>query len=353
VKQFSPVVTAFLASAVVTGTLAGAVALFAPSRHAVSVAAQGEITNGTMRVIPNDNTVTVGDTTYPSRTAFIATGRRCGTPTPTAATLQAVQQKLQQSTSLRGTLAVVKGPRAPGSVTIPVYVHIITSAAGAGNISDATVAAQIDVLNKDYAGLKIKSPRQPNSAQTTAKTAFRFQLMSIDRTANDAWFTVAMGSSAEVAMKNTLRKGGANALNLYFANIGNGLLGWATFPWEYGINLKRDGVVVLTGSVPGGPAAPFNLGATATHEVGHWLGLLHTFQDGCTSTNDNVIDTPAEAGPFFGPVPPNPDSCTGVRYPGRDPVENFMDYTDDAYMYQFTPNQSTRMDTLASQYRGL
>ena len=220
--------------------------------------------------------------------------------------------------------------RAHGSVTIKVYWHTITNGT-AGAVSASAIANQISVLNSAY-----------------ANTPFRFTLAGTDTTANNTWYTTTGGSS-ESAMKNALRKGGAGDLNFYTNNMGGGLLGWATFPSSYSSQPKMDGVVVLYSSLPGGSAAPFNLGDTATHEVGHWLGLYHTFQGGCASPGDSVGDTAPEKSAASG-CPTGRDTCSGG---GVDPITNFMDYSDDACMTNFTSGQVERMDSMVKTYRGL
>lgn len=237
--------------------------------------------------------------------------------------------------------------RRSGEIVIPVAFHVISRGSGAenGDIPSRMLRAQIDQLNTAYAGA------DDGSGPTSANTPFRFELLSVDRTQNAEWFSAGPGSAAEREMKATLHVGDARTLNLYTTD-GAGFLGWATFPFEFAADPLQDGIVVYFNSLPGGNCCGdfvYNLGDTATHEVGHWLGLFHTFQGGCAAkNNDFVADTPSERIPAFDCV--LRDSCPG---PGVDPIENFMDYTEDSCMYQFTAGQSGRMEALSLQYRGL
>jgi hypothetical protein len=218
-----------------------------------------------------------------------------------------------------------------GGGVINVYFHVITSSKGAGNVSDQQITDQMHVLNGAY-GL----------------TGWSFNLVTTDRTANDTWYTAGYNTTAERQLKLALRQGTADDLNIYTNNMGGGLLGWATFPSSYSSNPSNDGVMLLNASLPGGSAAPYNLGDTATHEVGHWMGLYHTFQGGCSKQGDLVADTPAERDPAYG-CPQDRDSCAGAA--GVDPIHNFMDYSDDYCMFQFTTGQDARMDAMFATYR--
>jgi len=251
---------------------------------------------------------------------------RCSTKDLSPFDMQRVEITLARARQMRQ-------PFATGGV-IPVYFHVITSSSGQGALSPQTVQSQMAVLNDAFAG-----------------TGWSFNLVATTTTANNSWFTAGNGTTAERQMKAALRQGGAGALNIYSTNPGGGLLGWATFPSSYASNPSYDGVVILYSSVPGGSAAPYNEGDTATHEVGHWMGLYHTFQGGCNGNGDLVNDTPAERSPAYG-CPNGRDSCASRRTPGLDPIHNFMDYTDDYCMFEFTAGQDARMDSLMTQYRG-
>jgi hypothetical protein len=109
-------------------------------------------------------------------------------------------------------------------------------------------------------------------------------------------------------------------------------------------------VVILHSTVPGGGASPYNEGDTATQEVGHWLGMYHTFAGGCSIINDHVADTPAERSSAYG-CPTGRDPCTGTSFAGVDPIDNFMDYTDDYCIGEVYPRPGLRMKSYWSTYR--
>ncbi|MEW5789158.1 MAG: zinc metalloprotease [Pseudomonadota bacterium] len=305
-------------------------------RHLTLLAATGLALSqfATQAVAAEEGPFILNNHSWQSKLAFIQSGARCGTR----------QVDDIEAREVAAATARFSGPefaRTSGSVTIPVYVHVINKGTGIenGDVPESQIIDQINVLNEAYSG-----------ATGGVDTPFRFDLVSIDRTTNSTWYNMAYGSSAESQAKGALRQGGADALNIYTANLSGGLLGWATFPNSYSRSPTMDGVVILFSSVPGGSATPYNLGDTATHEVGHWLGLYHTFQGACRNPGDSVSDTPFERSAASG-CPTNRDTCTGSRFPGLDPVTNFMDYSDDSCMFQFTAGQSTRMDTQHQTYR--
>jgi hypothetical protein len=272
---------------------------------------------------------TIAGPTWAARDDILS--HRCMTVAPEPEDRARIDDELMAFLHMRGARGLPT-LREAGSVEIPVWFHVINKGSGLanGDIPQQQIDDQLAVLNAAY-----------------ASTPFTFKLVGQDRTTNAAWYTMTPGSNAETQAKTALRQGGAETLNLYSANLGGGLLGWATFPSGYEKHPTADGVVMLYSSVPGGDAAPYNEGDTGTHEVGHWLGLYHTFQGGCKN-NDQVKDTPAERSPAFG-CPTNRDSCKTKK--GLDPITNFMDYTDDACMNSFTTKQSLRMDQMHLKYR--
>jgi len=283
---------------------------------------------------PNETVpFTLGDTEYVNQRAFVESGRRCGSylnPIKMEAAEKDFQIKLAALTEANGGIL----PQAPR--TFNVYWHTITKGSGAANgeVTATQIQNQINVLNAAF-----------------ASTGFSFKLTSTDTTVNSTWYTMTPGSTAEKNCKTALRKGQKGDLNIYTANPGGGLLGWATFPSSYAGSPTDDGVVLLFSSLPGGSAVPYNLGDTGTHEVGHWAGLFHTFQGGCaanaTTGGDKVADTPAEKSAAFG-CPTGRNTCSSA---GVDPIKNFMDYSDDSCMDHFTTGQATRMNDQCSIYR--
>ena len=257
---------------------------------------------------------------------------RCGTRQPSDEEITEIEKSLQKS---RG--------KEKATVVMPVWFHVINRGAGFenGDVPESMIRAQLRVLSDSFSGKTGGAP-----------TAFGFELAGITRTTNQAWFEqIAFDFNLELEAKKALRQGGPGTLNIYLID-GGPWLGWAYFPSivtsaQYA---DLDGVVLDWRSLPGGTFAIYSEGDTAPHEVGHWLGLYHTFQGGCRFTNDYVEDTPAEFGPAFR-CPVGRDSCPQPNRPGLDPITNFMDYTQDSCMYEFSLGQGARMATAWAAYR--
>ncbi|KAJ1325435.1 Pregnancy-associated plasma protein-A [Microdochium nivale] len=230
-------------------------------------------------------------------------------------------------------------------IQVGVYFHVVaedTSVQG-GYIPRPALDKQLAVLNNAY------SPH-----------AIHFTLRATDYTVNSDW----SNDRDTDAMKRKLRKGGYGDLNIYFqtsldgdgsSSGGGGALGYCWLPVgplppAGSDTLVQDGCTILHSTVPGGSMRGFNLGHTTTHEVGHWFGLLHTFQGGSCSggAGDFVSDTPAQGTPTDG-CPVGKDSCPGS--PGLDAIHNFMDYSSDECYEAFSPGQGVRMASMWERYR--
>lgn len=234
-----------------------------------------------------------------------------------------------------------------GIITIPIVFHVMHNGEPVGtlpNVSDAQLISQITQLNKDYRRLNSDTNLIPSVWKNVAADCqIEFCLASVDPSgASTSGITRhSMGASGtwSDARKTATTWDRNKYLNIWIATIGGGTLGYTMIP---GGPADQDGVVIdpLYIGVGGSSSAPFNKGRTASHEIGHWLGLDHTWGDdgtACTGT-DGVEDTPNQAGENYGcPTFPQTDACSptspGVMY------MDYMDYTDDGCMFMFTNAQ--------------
>ena len=189
---------------------------------------------------------------------------RCGTPTPSLP----VQRRIAEQEARFQRLNPDAAERI--KALISVHFHVIHDG-DVGRIPESMIDDQIDVLNDAYF-------RRRNNIV--------FEKASVDYTDNASWFVLGFGTPEEREAKTNLVIESDRSLNFYTASPTDPtdptdvLLGFATLPWNLAGDPDLDGVVVLFDSLPGGAAAPYNLGDTGTHEVGHWLGLFHTYEGG-------------------------------------------------------------------------
>ncbi|NHN24285.1 zinc metalloprotease [Flavobacterium jejuense] len=247
--------------------------------------------------------------------------------------------KRMQDIELQTAKAISEGRIVNGVLEIPVVFNVLYRTT-AENISTAQLQSQIDVLNKDFNAQNsdYNTANNPYSS-VRANVGIRFVLDQVIRksTTKTSWGT-------NDAMKKTSTGGIAptsptTKLNYWVCTIGGGILGYAQFP---GGSSATDGVAIdskYTGTT-GTATYPFNLGRTATHEVGHWMNLRHIWGD-ATCGSDLVSDTPTHNAANYGvPAVGHKSTCSGT------PLEmymNYMDYTDDRGMYMFSNGQKSRM----------
>jgi hypothetical protein len=224
---------------------------------------------------------------------------------------------------------------AGSTVTIETWVHVIRAdlTVAGGNIPRRWINDQMTVLNDSYSG-----------ATGGAETGFQFELAGVTRTTSPDWFHMH-SQGQDRKMKEALKVGGLDTLNIYTVDHRT-LLGYAWLAQDAEKVGDLDGVVVHYQSLPGGNFEIYSEGDTATHEVGHWLDLFHTFDGGC-NRGDQVADTAPEASPAFF-CPEGRDTCAGD---GLDPITNFMDYTQDNCMFEFTDGQAVRMQQAWAAFR--
>ncbi len=266
---------------------------------------------------------------------------------PELRTNQARLERMTRSTMRRGAAAAFP-------TSIPVVVHVLFHDDDQ-NITDEQVASQIDVLNEDYAATNGDIGQVPGAfADLVGNPGLSFHLARQDPDGRPTeGITRTQVTSADFGVDDTMKKaatGGHDAwdttryLNLWVCGLRDGVLGYAQFP---GGDPATDGVVIATMAFgrQGSAQAPFNLGRTATHEIGHYLNLSHIWGEARVPTCDDtdyVDDTPNQLGPNSG-TPSFPKVSCPAAAPNGDMFMNYMDYVDDAAMFMFSTLQVERM----------
>lgn len=256
-------------------------------------------------------------------------------------------------TEIDDSIASGRARRVAGEMlTIPVVVHIV-AADDDQDISGAQILSQIDVLNHDFRGTNPDAAKTPDvwtDLVADAKVEFAMATEDPDGASTDGIVrvrTTATSFDTDDAVKSSTT-GGSDPwptdryLNLWVCRLGGGLLGYAQFP---GGPAATDGVVILDTAFgdTGTAKAPFDLGRTATHEIGHWLDLHHIWGDRNDCSGDDLVDDTPKARRANTGMPAFPH-VTCSNGPNGDMFVNYMDYTDDAGMFMFTLGQSDRMN---------
>ena len=306
-----------------------AAALMVLAATTVSVDAQREAPRGArqaLREAGRYRETMPPDTWLTGRNGELVPSRRCGTHGLTAA---------EHADGDRRVAALAGSPRfdARAKTRVPVWFHVIHRGAE-GRLEQTDIDAQILVLTRAF-----------------RKHGLKFRLAGVTYTDKNKWFKKCHQPITHRKMTSALAVDPARNLNIYSCNLGGGsLLGFAFLPTGSVAGTAQDSVVILHSTLPNGSAAPYDEGDTATHEVGHWAGLYHTFDpepDGCQTPGDRVDDTPFERLPDYSCTPAR-DTCP---QPGLDPITNFMDYVPDACMVKFTRGQGKRMRQQIGAFR--
>lgn len=291
--------------------------------------------------------------------------RSCATREPTRAELAAKESKRR--------VASIQHPF-NFHVEIPVLFHVIHDGAD-GYVTEERLREQVRVLTDAFGGVTQRHDGTANVYAADTGVAFRYAgARYVDTRTNPdvvgSWFRDDCSPGpGQRRIKSALAEDPSRVLNVYLCEPEGGVLGWIShFPDELPEDDLSHGVVLLHSTLPGGDATPYHRGDTAVHEVGHYLGLYHTFQGGChalweTSAGDAVYDTPPQAESCHGTcvelAAQSPDSCVGEGqsdgtmppYFGRDGYDNFMDYAVDSCMSGFTPGQAARLQEVILQYK--
>jgi hypothetical protein len=275
----------------------------------------------------------------------------------TASRLSAQEAQLQQR--LAAKKVEVEGGTTSDTLLIPVVFHIVLI--DPSLVTDAQIQAQVDVLNKDYAGLNSDSVKIPAYFKALfGHSTIRFALAKrtpdnqstkgiVRRATASASFSINDDAVKSYSAGGDDPWNTGNYLNVWLCPLSGGLLGYSTIP---AVTSMVPGVVVDYRSVPGGVYTQYNAGKTMTHEIGHFFNLYHIWGDdfgACTGT-DYVDDTPNQGNNTSGsPTGVVTDACSPVS-PGIL-YQDYMDYTDDDAMEMFTVQQVARMQAAAKLFR--